>query len=125
MHLVHAGPDGKPALVVGILLVQGGSSPAFTPVFSNLPKEKGGRKDDESVTIDLATLLPENRAYFSYDGSLTTPPCTEGIRWFVLQSPGGVSGEQMGAFVSIPHMSPTNRPTQPLSGRAVLLDTTP
>lgn len=125
MHLVHAGPDGKPGLVVGILLVQGGDTPAFAPVFSSLPKEKGARRDDAAATIDLATLLPANRTYFAYDGSLTTPPCTEGIRWFVLQSPGGVTGEQLGAFVSIPRMTPSNRPTQPLSGRKVLLDTTP
>jgi carbonic anhydrase len=125
MHLVHAGPDGKPGLVVGVFLVQGGNNPAFTPLLSDLPKEKGARKDDPSVTVDLAKLLPENRTYLAYDGSLTTPPCTEGIRWYVLQTPGGVTGEQMGAFVSLPHMTPSNRPAQPLAGRKVLLDTTP
>ena len=56
---------------------------------------------------------------------LTTPPCTEGIRWYVLAAPGGVSGEQLGAFVSLPHMTPTNRPVQPLAGRAVERDSTP
>jgi carbonic anhydrase len=125
MHLVHAGPDGKPGLVVGVLLVQGGDTPALAPVLSSVPREKGARRDDAAATIDLATLLPANRAYFAYDGSLTTPPCTEGIRWFVLQSPGGITAEQLGAFVSLPHMTPSNRPTQPLSGRKVLLDTTP
>jgi carbonic anhydrase len=125
MHLVHAGPDGKPGLVVGVFLVQGGDNPAFTPLLSDLPKVKGARKDDASVTVDLARLLPGNRAYLVYDGSLTTPPCTEGIRWYVLQSPGGITGEQMGAFVLLPNMTPSNRPTQPLSGRKILLDTTP
>jgi carbonic anhydrase len=125
MHLVHAGPDGKPGLVVGVFLVQGGDNPAFTPLLSDLPKEKGARKDDAAVTVDLAKLLPENRTYLAYDGSLTTPPCTEGIRWYVLQTAGGVTGEQMGAFVSLPHMTPSNRPAQPLAGRKVVLDTTP
>ncbi|HQQ75964.1 MAG TPA: carbonic anhydrase family protein [Thermoanaerobaculia bacterium] len=125
MHLVHAGPDGKPGLVVGVFLVQGGDNPAFTPLLSDLPKVKGARKDDSSVTVDLAKLLPENRAYLAYDGSLTTPPCTEGIRWYVLQSPMGITGEQLGAFVTVPGMNTTNRPVQPLAGRKVLLDTTP
>jgi carbonic anhydrase len=125
MHLVHAGPDGKPGLVVGVFLVQGGDNPAFTPLLSDLPKVKGARKDDSSVTVDLAKLLPENRAYLAYDGSLTTPPCTEGIRWYVLRSPMGITGEQLGAFVTVPHLNPTNRPVQPLAGRKVLLDTTP
>lgn len=125
MHLVHAGPDGKPGLVVGLFLVQGGDNPAFSPLLSDLPKVKGARKEDPAVTVDLAKLLPENRTTLRYDGSLTTPPCTEGIRWFVLQTPGGLTGEQVGAFVSLPHMTPSNRPAQPLNGRKVVLDSTP
>ena len=125
MHLVHTGPDGKPGLVIGVFLVQGGTNAAFLPLLSDLPKEKGGRSNDASMTVDLAKLLPENRSYLAYDGSLTTPPCTEGIKWYVLQTPAGLTGEQLGAFVSLPHMTPTNRPPQPLSGRKVLLDTTP
>ena len=125
MHLVHAGPDGKPGLVVAVFLVQGGSSPAFAPIFANLPKEKGGRKDDASVTVDLDKVLPPDRTYLAYGGSLTTPPCTEGIRWYVLRSPGGLTGEEVGAFTTLPNMIPNNRPIQPLSGRRVLLDSTP
>ena len=125
VHLVHAGPDGKPGLVVGVFLVQGGETPALAPIFASLPKEKGARRDDAAVTIDLTRLLPEDRTYLAYEGSLTTPPCTEGIRWYVLRSPMGITGEQLGAFVSLPHMTPTNRPVQPLAGRKVLLDTTP
>jgi carbonic anhydrase len=125
MHLVHAGSDGKPGLVVAVFLVQGGDSPAFAPVLSNLPKEKGGRKDDAAVSVDLAKLLPADRTTLTYEGSLTTPPCTEGIRWYVLKTPVGITGGEMGAFVSLPHMTPTNRPVQPLGGRKVLLDATP
>jgi carbonic anhydrase len=125
MHLVHAGPDGKPALVVGIFLVQGGDSPALAPLFRSLPKEKGARRDDPAAAIDLAKVLPDDRTYLTYEGSLTTPPCTEGIRWYVLRSPIGISGESLGAFVTLPRMTPTNRPAQPLAGRKVLLDATP
>ena len=125
MHLVHAGPDGKPGLVVGVLLAQGGDNPALKPFLSDLPKTKGGRKDAAATTVDLEKLLPPDRTYLAYDGSLTTPPCTEGIRWFVLTNAGGVSGEQMGAFVSVPGLSPSNRPVQALGSRKVLLDSTP
>ena len=124
MHLVHAGPDGKPGLVVGVFLVQGGENKALAPVFAGLPKEKDAKVERPGAGIDLSGLVPPARAYITYDGSLTTPPCTEGMRWFVLTSPAGVTGEQMGAFVSLPHMTPTNRPVQPLAGRPVLLDTT-
>lgn len=125
MHLVHAGPDGKPGLVVGVLLAQGGENPALASLLLNLPKEKGARRDDAASTVDLEKLLPPDRAYLAYDGSLTTPPCTEGIRWFVLKGAGSVGGEQLGAFVSLPGMSPSSRPVQPLGGRTVLLDATP
>ncbi|HEY3351430.1 MAG TPA: carbonic anhydrase family protein [Thermoanaerobaculia bacterium] len=125
MHLVHVAPDGKSSLVVGIFLVQGGGSPALAPVFTSLPKEKGAKRDDTSVTIGLADLLPGDRTYLAYEGSFTAPPCTENVRWYVLKTPAGITGEQLGAFVSLPHMTPTNRPVQPLAGRKVLLDTTP
>jgi carbonic anhydrase len=125
MHLAHAGPDGKPGLVVGVLLAQGGETRALAPVFAAMPKEKDAKTDRPDVTIDLEGLLPPDRTYFTYDGSLTTPPCTEGIRWIVLASPGGLSAEQMGAFVSIPRMTPTSRPLQPLAGRTVQIDSTP
>jgi len=125
MHLVHAGPDGKPGLVVGVLLVQGGGSPMLDVVLKDLPKEKGMKRDDASAKVEIDKLLPPDRSYFRYDGSLTTPPCTEGIRWFVLKNVGGISSEGLGAFVSLPHMTPTNRPLQPLAGRPVVMDTTP
>jgi len=125
MHLVHAGADGKPGLVVGVVLAQGGDNPGLRSVLVDLPKEKGGRKDDAATVIDLEKLLPPERTYATYDGSLTTPPCTEGIRWFVLTAPGGISGEELGAFVSVPGMSPTNRPIQFAAGRTIFVDSTP
>jgi carbonic anhydrase len=125
IHFVHAGKDGRPGLVVAAFVVQGGATPAFGPVFANLPKEKGGRRDDPTVILDLAKLLPADRTYLTYDGSLTTPPCAEGVRWYVLRSPVGVAGEELSAFGSIPGMMPTNRPVQLLEGRRILLDSTP
>lgn len=125
MHLVHAGPDGRPGLVVGVFLVQGGDNPGLAPVFASLPKDKGGKKDDAAATVDLASLLPPDRTAITYEGSLTTPPCTEGIRWYVLSAPIGITGEQLGAFVSATRMNATNRPLQPLGARKVSLDSNP
>jgi carbonic anhydrase len=125
MHLVHGGPDGKPGLVVAVFIVQGGDNPSFAALLADLPREKGGRRDDSAATVHLAELLPLDRTYLAYAGSLTTPPCTEGIRWYVLKSPAGVAGAQVTALGSLPRMTPNNRPVQPLAGRKVLLDAKP
>jgi carbonic anhydrase len=117
MHLVHAGADGKPGLVVGVFLVQGGDNPAFTPLLSDLPKVKGARKNDSSVSVDLAKLLPGNRAYLAYDGSLTTPPCTEGVLWIVMKQPVQASAEQIDLFSRLYPMNA--RPVQSVAGRMI------
>ena len=70
------------------------------------------------MTIDPSELLPADRSYFSYVGSLTTPPCTEGVRWFVLKDPVTVSSSEIGTFTKL---YPRNaRPLQPVNGREVL-----
>jgi carbonic anhydrase len=70
------------------------------------------------VKFDATGLLPQNRAYYTFAGSLTTPPCTEGITWFVLRTPAGLSQDQAEAFGKIyPHDA---RPVQPLNGREVM-----
>jgi carbonic anhydrase len=70
------------------------------------------------VTIDPSALLPATRGYFTYVGSLTTPPCTEGVRWFVLKSPLSLSEGQIATFAKL--YPADARPVQPLNGREVL-----
>ena len=118
MHLVHAGADGKPAVVVGVLFEEGAANAALAPFFANLPKTKGSVAP-AGLTIDPAAILPASHAFLHYGGSLTTPPCTEGIRWFVLTTPVTVSVEQVKAYVGT-GLDHTNRPVQPLAGRRVL-----
>ena len=89
-HFVHKDPNSDMLAVVGILLVEGeGDNAAWAPVFGNLPaaaeQTLGG--DD---SLDLAALLPQGRAYYTYQGSLTTPPCSEIVRWLLLDTPGRV-----------------------------------
>lgn len=118
MHLVHAGADGKPAVVVGVLFEEGAANAALAPFFANLPKTKGSAAP-AGLTVDPAAILPEWHAFLHYAGSLTTPPCSEGIRWFVLTTPAKVSAEQVKAYVGT-GLDHTNRPLQPLAGRRVL-----
>jgi carbonic anhydrase len=116
VHLVHKDAAGKLA-VVAVPLEAGAANPLIATVWKNLPKEKGHSVAPAGVTIDPSQLVPANRTYFTYTGSLTTPPCTEGVRWFVLTHPTAVSGDEIASFAKL---YPANaRPPQPLNGRPV------
>jgi carbonic anhydrase len=115
-HLVHRDSEGKLA-VVAVLLEKGSPSPLVETLWSHLPKEKNKETVVDSVNIDIAKLLPEKRGYYTYTGSLTTPPCTEGVTWFVLQHPTSVSAGEIARFGAIYPMDA--RPVQPLNGREV------
>ena len=75
--------------------------------------------------IDAGALLPADKTFFTYAGSLTTPPCTEGITWYVLKAPIEMSQAQIAAYMKLEHLGHTNRPIQSLGGRVVLVDSTP
>ncbi len=114
-HLVHKDLDGKLA-VIAVLLNRGAAQPLIQTVWNNLPLEKGM---DQAVRapVDLNALLPVGRDYFTYMGSLTTPPCTEGVLWVVMKTPVDVSAEQIGIFS---RMYPMNaRPLQAAGGRMI------
>ena len=116
VHLVHKDIDGRLA-VVAVLLNRGGAAQSvIQAVWNNLPLE---RSEDVAVTtpIDVTNLLPEDRRYFTYMGSLTTPPCSEGVLWMVMKTPVQISAEQIAIFS---HLYPMNaRPTQPASARLI------
>ena len=114
MHLVHKSSDGALA-VVGVMIISGPHNSAFDNVWSFLPHEAGSR--DVGVLIDAEGFLPDSRGYTTYSGSLTTPPCTEGVKWFVLNDPVTMSAKQINAFGDIFHGN--NRPVQPRNGRTL------
>jgi len=115
-HLVHKNSAGKLA-VVAVLLDQGGASELIDSLWKNLPKEKEKENVADNVTVDVAKLLPENKGYYTFQGSLTTPPCSEDVTWFVLKSPLKIADSQIAAFAKI---YPLNaRPVQPLNGRII------
>ena len=114
-HLVHKGSDGALA-VVAVLLDLGSDNPTLRAVWSHLPK----RKDKEvatTATIDASALLPADKGYYTFAGSLTTPPCSEGVRWFVLKTAMTVTGNELTTFAKLYPMNA--RPTQPLNGRTL------
>ena len=115
VHLVHKDPDGKLA-VVAVLLNRGAAQPLIQTVWNNLPLEKGMDQPVRSP-VDLNALLPQRRDYFTYMGSLTTPPCTEGVLWMVMKTPVEVSPEQIGIFSRLYPMNA--RPLQAAGGRMI------
>ena len=116
-HLVHADADGHLA-VVAVLFEQGNANPLIDALWKNIPSEKEKPHDIPSVSINVQDLLPAEHSYFTYAGSLTTPPCSEGVTWYVLKSHATVSAEQVAAFSKIYRMNA--RPIQSTNGREIL-----
>ena len=115
VHLVHKDIDNRLA-VVAVLLDRGSAHPLVQNVWNNLPLEKGDEVAART-TIDLNALLPTERSYFTYMGSLTTPPCSEGVLWMVMKAPMAISNEQIGIFARLYPMNA--RPIQSVSGRLI------
>jgi carbonic anhydrase len=114
-HLVHQDLEGRLA-VVAVLLERGGAQALVQTVWNNLPLEKG-EELAARATLDLNHLLPKDPRYFTYMGSLTTPPCSEGVLWMVMQQPVTVSSEQIEVFARLYPMNA--RPLQQASGRLI------
>ena len=115
MHLVHK--SGDTLAVVGVLFNVGDANPTFQTILDNADTSPGEARQITDVAIDINTLLPSERAFYFFNGSLTTPPCTEGVLWYLMQTPITVSQSQIDRFKSI--IGANNRPTQPLNGRIV------
>lgn len=114
-HLVHKSADGKLA-VIGVLMNKGKENPAIAAFWRHMPKKADARRNLK-VKYAAQDLLPRDLSYYNYSGSLTTPPCTEGVNWIVLKTPVEVSEAQIKQFSSLMHHNA--RPTQPLHGRVI------
>jgi carbonic anhydrase len=115
-HLVHKDADGKLA-VVAVLLAGGKANPFIASLWKYLPAQEGDESSPDGVTVDPKRLLPPQRAYFKFPGSLTTPPCSEGVTWLVFKTPVPLSKGEVSAFAA---KYPNNaRPVQPLNGRTI------
>jgi len=115
-HLVHADADGHLA-VIAVLFHRGTANPLIDTLWKNIPAEKEKAQDVPSVSVQAQDLFPSDHGYFTFGGSLTTPPCSEGVTWYVMKSHTSISPEQVAAFAKI---YPLNaRPIQPVNGRKI------
>lgn len=116
VHLVHRNAQGQTA-IVAVLLQPGEANPFIDRVWTYIPLDAGDSVRMPADWLDLATLLPQDQRYYQFFGSLTQPPCTEGVLWMVLKQPVTLSPEQLRLFAQ---MFPANaRPVQALNGRIV------
>jgi carbonic anhydrase len=116
VHLMHQASDGKVA-AVAVLLKAGGANATIQQLWEHMPKTEGKEQEIAGVEVNPAGLLPRDASYYTYMGSLTAPPCSEGVTWFVLKTPMDISAEEISAFAKLyPH---DVRPPQPLNGRVV------
>ncbi len=114
VRFVHRNKEGKVA-VLGVLLREGNENPGIKTLWDSLPRQKGAEVELSSVNFNPANLLPRELDFWSYDGSLTTPPCNEGIKYFIFKSPVNIAREQVAQFP----FKRNARPVQPQYDRTI------
>ena len=116
-HLVHQDANGHLA-VVAVMFSEGSENAFLETLWKAVPAE-AGQKGALPAGLSAASLLPSDQSYYRFNGSLTTPPCSEGVVWAVLKSPSGVSARQVEQFSAMLGFA-NNRPVQPRNARPVL-----
>ena len=119
VHLVHKSAEGQLA-VIGIMFKEGAKNPMIEGLWSHLQSAKIGElMKDDYILVNAYGLLPTNgQEYYRFNGSLTTPPCTEGVTWMVMKEPLQVSASQVRQFVDL--IGNNSRPLQTVNARPVL-----
>jgi carbonic anhydrase len=118
MHLVHKNEKGDLA-VIGVMMKKGQPNKVIQVLWDNVPADVNKETVVSGISVDASSLLPKDRGAYHYYGSLTTPPCSEGVNWTVLKTPIDVSEEQIQKFKSMMGVG-NNRPVQPVDKRFVL-----
>lgn len=119
MHLVHKNDKGELA-VVGVFFKEGKNNPELDKAWEKMPKQGGSKQMLSGVSLNAANLLPGKKQFGHFMGSLTTPPCSEDVNWFVMKEPIEASREQIAKFNKV--IGDNARPTQPLNGRQVVMN---
>lgn len=117
MHLVHKAKDGALA-VIAVMFEEGKENKALAQAWDKMAK-KAGEKNALDKPVAAEGLLPSTREYYQFNGSLTTPPCSEGVHWFVMKNPVSASKAQLETFKQVMHHD-NNRPVQAINARSVL-----
>src|SRR5687768_2400986 len=116
LHLVHATPDAAQRLaVLGVRVSEGPENPVFSRFWGQIPEKEAIVKT--KIEVNAQDLLPKNRSYFFYEGSLTTPPCTQGVRWVMFREPITASKAQIQRVKDLFHGNA--RPVQPIKDRFI------
>jgi len=118
IHLVHQSSDGELAVVGVMARPARRGHHALKRLWDHLPEKKGSTNQAGGLRMNPITLLPFKRDFMTYEGSLTTPPCTEGVRWIVMREPLAVSDNQVETFTRL--IGGNARPVQPLNDRKVV-----
>ncbi|MFA3779572.1 carbonic anhydrase [Yersinia sp. 1652 StPb PI] len=116
-HFVYKDKDGALA-VLALMFQQGDANPQLAQAWQQMPTAI----DQMAILnkpLDIKALLPKKFDFYRFSGSLTTPPCSEGVSWMVLEQPASASAEQINQFRSVVHHT-NNRPVQPLNGRVII-----
>ena len=116
-HFVHLDKDGNIA-VLALMFEEGKENPNLAKIWAKIPME-ANKSDDLNLENIATNLIPQNRDYYRFNGSLTTPPCTEGVRWLVLKTPVTISKAQVEKFLSV-MKHPNNRPIQNSNARVII-----
>lgn len=116
-HFVHADAAGNLA-VIGVMYDQGAADQIIADIWGKMP-HKSGETVADAGSVNAMDMMPANKDYYRFDGSLTTPPCSEGVTWMVLKDAKTVSGEQASQFAELFHGG-NARPVQSVNARTVL-----
>ena len=116
-HFVHADKEGNLA-VIAVMFKTGEKNEELEKAWEHMP-ESAGEKNALPKSVDANILLPHNQDYYRFNGSLTTPPCSEGVLWLVMKYFDTASKEQIDKFAHTMHHQ-NNRPVQPVNARAIL-----
>ena len=117
-HFVHANKEGDLA-VISVMYTMGDTNEELEKAWSKMPKNVGDKAKINEV-VDAKKLLPGNGSdYYRFNGSLTTPPCSEGVSWFVIKQADTVSKDQVEKFSHVMHHD-NNRPIQPVNARVII-----
>lgn len=117
MHLVHKESNGD-IVVLAVMFEVGAANPVLAELWKKMPKE-AATSAQLTAKIDMKALLPADKTYWRFSGSLTTPPCSEGVTWLVMKHSLTLSEAQLQQFKTVMHHD-NNRPTQPMHGRTVV-----
>jgi carbonic anhydrase len=116
MHFVHKNEATGKLAVIGVFVREGAENSFLKGVVDHLPATKDSTYNAND-TFNVADIMPGNKSYFTYSGSLTTPPCSETVSWFVMENPIEASATQIGDFENLEHEN--HRPLQPVNGRTI------